>query len=103
MIKSGLECETWSRLDKNCNLKPYWRDKKFCQQACFDIGLGYDGDDCSNDSPSPSPSPSAADVSSIVELIEAQVAKLEAKIKFMSEEMDQFKELLGTLGELCNT
>jgi len=105
MIKSGFECETWNRLDQNCNLKSGWRQNKFCQQACFDIGLGYDGDDCSNSSPSPSPSQSTADVSTIVELIEAQVAKLELSIESMSDEVGQFNELLGTLDvdELCDT
>jgi hypothetical protein len=48
-----VTCETWvtpylgiNRLLNHCNKQKQWRMAKYCQQSCFDLGLGYEGDDC---------------------------------------------------------
>jgi len=45
MVDRGIFCESWSHLDTMC-ARSHWSDKKFCQQSCFDRGLGYMGDEC---------------------------------------------------------
>lgn len=50
MIRKGKECDTWIGLGRKCNLSRMWRLNKYCQRSCSIIGLGYDGDECCNDS-----------------------------------------------------
>merc|ERR1712032_721499 len=47
MTKKGLTCSGDSRYtQKRCG-SAIWKPAKICQQTCYDLGLGYDGDDCS--------------------------------------------------------
>jgi len=46
MIANNKDCESWNGLTSKCNTKAGWRNNKFCQQSCFDLGMGYDGDSC---------------------------------------------------------
>lgn len=46
MVKKGRSCESWPHLRNMCNLNKRWRSRRFCQKACYDLGLGYNGDDC---------------------------------------------------------
>lgn len=49
MKKKGQDCATID-LGNKCNRNNNWKKRKFCQQSCYDAGLGYDGDVCcSND------------------------------------------------------
>ena len=59
MKKNDKTCETWEyMIDARCNKKSRWRNNKYCQQTCFDGGVGYDGDICCVDAASPPPSAS---------------------------------------------
>jgi len=46
MIESGTVCQDSATPDK-CKLVE-WTIKKYCQQACFDIGAGYQDDNCTD-------------------------------------------------------
>ena len=48
MRRNNKECETWPSLYSRplCNARNGWRRRKWCQQSCFDYGLGYNGDNC---------------------------------------------------------
>lgn len=50
MIRNEKDC-TSSRyqLKKRCNKTRKWIKNKYCQQSCFEIGQGYDGDICCDD------------------------------------------------------
>eukprot|EP00933_Yihiella_yeosuensis_P021713 TRINITY_DN1715_c0_g1_i2.p1 TRINITY_DN1715_c0_g1~~TRINITY_DN1715_c0_g1_i2.p1 ORF type:complete len:1866 (-),score=308.01 TRINITY_DN1715_c0_g1_i2:397-5517(-) len=53
MKKRFRSCEnatvTWPSMFTNyCKFNENWRVKKFCQKACYDNGVGYDGDDHPN-------------------------------------------------------
>eukprot|EP00931_Biecheleriopsis_adriatica_P067095 TRINITY_DN4129_c0_g1_i1.p1 TRINITY_DN4129_c0_g1~~TRINITY_DN4129_c0_g1_i1.p1 ORF type:complete len:1919 (+),score=336.86 TRINITY_DN4129_c0_g1_i1:71-5827(+) len=47
--EENITCENsapnW--LQARCNAMSNWRKQKFCQLACWENGVGYDGDDCS--------------------------------------------------------
>merc|ERR1711904_325869 len=45
MKKKGQDCATID-LGNKCNRNNNWKKRKFCQQSCYDAGLGYDGDVC---------------------------------------------------------
>jgi len=45
MLEKGKFCESWSHLRIMC-ARPRWNEKKFCEQSCFDSGLGYAGGGC---------------------------------------------------------
>jgi len=46
MEKRGVECATWDGVgEESCN-SDHWANKKFCQKKCFELGFGYDGDNC---------------------------------------------------------
>lgn len=56
MIENGYDCETWSLLHLRCDqyanpFIAYWSEEenKFCQKSCYELGLGYEGDDCCGD------------------------------------------------------
>jgi len=46
MQKNNRVCAEWGGLTEALCEGTYWAEKKFCQQSCFDIGSGYQGDDC---------------------------------------------------------
>eukprot|EP00931_Biecheleriopsis_adriatica_P088135 TRINITY_DN62510_c0_g1_i2.p1 TRINITY_DN62510_c0_g1~~TRINITY_DN62510_c0_g1_i2.p1 ORF type:complete len:1491 (+),score=257.69 TRINITY_DN62510_c0_g1_i2:181-4473(+) len=52
MQSRGYTCEnaneTWPDMFVHrCNKDEWWRSAKWCQLACWEAGVGYDGDDCS--------------------------------------------------------
>eukprot|EP00930_Biecheleria_cincta_P023948 TRINITY_DN17215_c0_g1_i1.p1 TRINITY_DN17215_c0_g1~~TRINITY_DN17215_c0_g1_i1.p1 ORF type:complete len:1489 (-),score=232.87 TRINITY_DN17215_c0_g1_i1:2869-7335(-) len=52
MQDEGYTCEnanvTWPDMYvRRCNKDTWWRNEKWCQLACWQAGVGYDGDDCS--------------------------------------------------------
>ena len=51
MISKGKDCNTWSQTYIRCyqDSNPYldeWTKNKFCQQRCYDLGLGYPDEIC---------------------------------------------------------
>jgi len=53
MNRKGYTCENaatkWPEMyTEHCNLKESWRSSKYCELACFEAGLGYEGSDCSH-------------------------------------------------------
>jgi len=46
MQKNNRVCAEWDGLTEEMCESTYWVKEKFCQQSCFDIGSGYEGDNC---------------------------------------------------------
>lgn len=57
MVQNNYNCEdivSWNHANLCSNGNANWLAQKYCQQVCYDIGLGYDGDDCPcTNTPSP--------------------------------------------------
>ena len=47
MIQNGIACRdfTWGH-ENRCNSFDEWKWHKLCQQTCFEVGNGYEGDNC---------------------------------------------------------
>eukprot|EP00964_Phaeocystis_antarctica_P041465 scaffold23705_cov29-Phaeocystis_antarctica.AAC.1 len=60
MVAKNRQCATYKKLakskpDKKC-LSSKWAVRKYCEQSCFDVSLGY-SDCCPSPPPSAPPSP----------------------------------------------
>jgi hypothetical protein len=55
MNNNNIACSGFGQLSARCSLSNGWRNNQYCQQSCWDLGLGYDGIECCPASPTSLP------------------------------------------------